>query len=200
MELEFSEGEIRFERIPSSLDEFVFEFTSKLDEAGMPYVIVSGYVCILFGRNRSTEDVDVLVGRFDGKKFGKLWSRLIGDYECQNTSNPQEAFNEYLMNNNALRFSRKREFIPNIEFKFTKDDLDKHSLENSVKVHVNDSLIRISPLELQIAYKLFLGSEKDIEDARFLYKLFEDQIIREELDDFIIKLDVKDKREYLNQG
>lgn len=197
MELEFEGGEIRFERIPSHLDEFVMEFVEKLDDAQVDYVIISGYVCILFGRNRSTEDVDLFVEKLDEEKFESIWSKLSTDYECQNTSDPIEAYNDYLKNNTALRFSKSGEFIPNIEFKFIKNDLDKYSLQNHVKVRLNDSTIRISPLELQIPYKLFLGSEKDIEDARFLYKLFEDKLDEKKLEDFITKLDIKDKREYL---
>ena len=45
---------------------------------------------------------------------------------------------------------------------------------NSIKLYV-------SPIELQIAYKLLLGSEKDIEDARHLYKLLEEYLDKQVL-------------------
>lgn len=41
---------------------------------------------------------------------------------------------------------------------------------------INNHEIYISPLDLQIPYKLFLGREKDIEDAKFLYNLFKNHI------------------------
>jgi hypothetical protein len=46
--------------------------------------------------------------------------------------------------------------------------------------------------ELQIPYKLFLGSEKDIEDARFLFKLFKDNLNIVLLKMFLNKLKVSD--------
>jgi hypothetical protein len=43
-------------------------------------------------------------------------------------------------------------------------------------------------LELQIPYKLFLGGEKDIEDAKYPHNLFKDVVLMEE---FLGKLGVK---------
>ncbi|MEW5839466.1 MAG: hypothetical protein AB1753_00535 [Thermoproteota archaeon] len=37
-------------------------------------------------------------------------------------------------------------------------------LDNSRQVLLNGKTIRISPIELQIAYKLFLSTDKDIEE------------------------------------
>jgi len=48
-------------------------------------------------------------------------------------------------------------------------------------------------LELQIAYKLLLGSVKDIEDARFLFKLFMEQIDKKELKAWLRELDIPKK-------
>lgn len=53
------------------------------------------------------------------------------------------------------------------------------------------SRIRISPIELQIAYKLYLGSDKDYEDAAHLYTIFRENINNKELENFIKKLDIK---------
>ena len=53
------------------------------------------------------------------------------------------------------------------------------------------SSIRISPIELQLAYKLYLGSDKDYEDAAHLYTIFRENINKEELKNFIKKLDIK---------
>ena len=40
-----------------------------------------------------------------------------------------------------------------------KNDLDKYSYENKIKVILGEKILFISPLELQIAYKLFLAAE-----------------------------------------
>lgn len=63
-------------------------------------------------------------------------------------------------------------------------------LDNSRQVLLNGKTIRISPIELQIAYKLFLSTNKDIEeDARHLYKLFKEKLDKDMLQGFLKKLD-----------
>lgn len=90
--------------------------------------------------------------------------------------------------------------MPNMEMKFLKTSLDKYSLESRVCVELNSKRINVSPIELQIAYKLFLGSEKDIEDSRFLYRMFGPKIDQGLLDRFLEALKVKEKfRVYLNE-
>lgn len=41
---------------------------------------------------------------------------------------------------------------------------------------MNGKEILISPLEQQISYKLYLGSDKDIQDAKYLFELFKDKL------------------------
>jgi len=66
-----------------------------------------------------------------------------------------------------------------------------YSVKRSLEVVLNDKFRpRIAPLELQIAYKLWLGSEKDIGDAVFLYELFKPVINREELKKWCRELNV----------
>ena len=50
-----------------------------------------------------------------------------------------------------------------------------------------------APIELQTAYKLYLGSEKDELDARHLYGIFKDDIDKKELKKFMSYLNVKSK-------
>jgi len=64
-------------------------------------------------------------------------------------------------------------------------------LEHSIAVEVNGKyVVKISPLELQIAYKLYLGSERDVEDAVFLYTLFRDVLDSTELEKWCRELNV----------
>ena len=96
------------------------------------------------------------------------------------------------MKQTSIRFSRKDQPIPNIEFMFPKaEDLDNWVLKNGKQVRLNRYALKISPIELQIAYKLFLGSNKDIEDSRHLYQLFKDYLNGKLLSDFLLKLDKK---------
>ena len=190
MEINFSKSEIKFEKGLSSLDKFVIDFTSILNRLNIKYVLVSGYVSILFGRNRSSEDIDMFIERLDFKRFQLLWNELNNVFECIITTDVNEAYNEYLTKHYALRFSKKSRFIPNIEIKFPKIDLDKWALDNRKRVVFNNHTVFISSLELQISFKLYLGSEKDIEDARFLYNLFKENLDMPLLKEFNQKLKI----------
>lgn len=172
------------------------------------YVIVSGYVSILLGKKRLTEDIDLLVPRMPKEKFIILFNDLSkNNYECANTSNPNDAY-EFL-DEYAIRFFIKGKPTPNIEFKMIKTDLDKYSFENKKKVLLINKILFISPLELQIPYKLLLAADgteeelqadKDIEDARYLYKLYKEKINKEEMFNFIDKLKVRKKARWLDES
>ena len=192
MEIEFKDDKILFNRELSILDNFVLDFTENLVTNNIKYVIISGYVAILFGRSRMSEDVDILIEHIPFEKFLKFWSKMEKNYECLNTSNSLEAYKDYMENHHAIRLARKGTFIPNIEIKFVKNDLDRYSLEHRKHVKLAEGSLYISPIELQIPYKLFLGSEKDIEDARFLFKLFKDNLDNLMLKMFLTKLKIPD--------
>lgn len=192
MEIKFSKDKIELKKELNNLDKFVIDFTSILNKLKIDYVLVSGYVSIIFGRNRISEDIDIFIEKLDLKKFKELWNKLYKHFECINTKDLIVAYKEYLSNNISLRFSKEKEYIPNMEIKFPKNELDTWTLRNKKKVSLNNNLLFISPLELQISFKLFLGSEKDIEDARYIYKLFKDKLDIDLLKEFNRKLNIED--------
>jgi len=59
---------IKIDREISDLDNFTLDFI-KILEKNTDYVIVSGYVAILLGRARASEDVDVIIPKIDFPKF-----------------------------------------------------------------------------------------------------------------------------------
>jgi hypothetical protein len=172
MEFEFGENVIGFEKVLSELDKLVFSFIEILNSSKIRYVIVSGYVAILFGRTRGTEDVDILVENLDVEKFDKFYKTLADrGFWIVNAEDKKDAF-EILNEKLAIRIAVKGEAVPNFEVKYPKETLDFGVLGNPLEVRVNDRSLLISRLEVQIPYKLRLGSEKDIEDAVHLYQLF----------------------------
>jgi len=183
---------IILEKELSNLDEFTINFTKKLNQSKTKYAIVSGYVSILFGRNRASEDIDLILERMTFDKFQKIWIDLVLDFECLNTDDPKTAYSEYLINGISIRFSRKKEYLPNMEIKFPKNELDQWTIENSREVKINNNTIYISPLELQIPFKIWLGTEKDLEDARYLYQLFKKDINKEIMTKFNRQLKIED--------
>ncbi|MEX0920624.1 MAG: hypothetical protein WDZ69_03545 [Candidatus Pacearchaeota archaeon] len=194
MEYNIGKREIVLNRKLSNLDKFVLDFCKLLDE----YVIVSGYVSILFGRSRATEDVDLLVPKMDKDRFLRLWEKIHNSgFECLNTSKPEEAFG--MLNEHAIRFSKKGLPVPNMEFKVMKNKDDEYSFHRKIKVKTIGGELYISPLEMQIAFKLDLGSEKDLEDASHLYELFKDKLNKEEMAKIINQFGVKDKFELIKK-
>lgn len=190
MEYNSAKKEIKLDRIISELDKFVVNFCGLLDK----YVLVSGYVSILFGRSRATEDVDLLIPKISFEEFNKLWRKVYGSgFECVNTNLSKEAF-EIINDGHNIRFSRKGRPVPNMEFKLVQNNIHKYSFENRLKVIMKGNFLYISPLEMQIAYKLMLGkrgNKKDLEDAKHLYELFKEKLNNNELLKLIKELNVE---------
>ncbi|MFH0972248.1 MAG: nucleotidyltransferase [Candidatus Micrarchaeota archaeon] len=190
MELTYSKKKITLDREEFEVDRFALNFITHLDRAGIRYVVISGYVAISLGRSRNTEDVDMFVEKIPFGKFEEFWNSVSTEFECMNAASAKDAYHEYLLNSTAIRFSRKGKYIPNIEFKFAKTDLDRYSLDNALDLVLNGNPVRISPIELQIAYKAFLGTEKDIEDATYLYELLKGKLDLRLIHYFIPKLKI----------
>ena len=177
MELEFSKNKIAFEKHLSDLDKLVIKFVKILDASKVDYVIISGYIAILFGRSRATEDVDLFIEEMPFEKFNTFWNALDkAGFECINAFSPEEAFNDFLKEKLAIRFALKGNFEPNFELKFPKSKYNIYSLNNKVEVFLNGEKLLSSEIELQIAFKLSLGSDKDFEDARHLYNTFKEHL------------------------
>lgn len=158
------------------LDRFVMDFVRTL-ERETPYVVVSGFVAILFGRSRGTEDVDVLIPRLEPEDFTAIHDALRrGRFGFLNEEDDPDELYEILAANRAIRIARAGEFIPNIEMKFVKDEVDRHVLQERIVVEIPDGSIFISPIPIQIAYNLYLGGRKDIEDALYLWEIFRDDL------------------------
>lgn len=190
MEMEFSGNKIAIDKILSSLDELVIEFAKILDRHKVNYVIISGYIPILFGRSRETEDIDMFIEDMDYLRFEVFWNSLEeAGFECINAENPKDAFENYLKEKIGIRFAEKGKFIPNFELKFPKTRYNIYSLKNKVEVILNGQKLNTSQLEMQIAFKLELGSEKDFEDARHLYNIF-----REHLDIGLLRSHISELR------
>ena len=197
MEIEVLDREIRLDRVTSVLDDFVLDFLELLKKQSIRYVIISGYVVLLFGRARITEDVDIFLEELDENKLKKLYDSLQKDYWLINAGSFDTAKALY-DNGDAWRVSKKNQLFPNMEIKKPKTEFDFVSLNNPTKVILNKKYeINISPMELQIAYKLFLGSQKDLEDARYLYDIFKDKLDKIQLEYFVNKLNVTKKSKEL---
>ncbi len=175
---------IKLDRILSDLDRFVLDFV-KILEKHADYVIVSGYVSILFGRTRATEDIDVFIKKLSKEEFDALYRDLKkSGYWCLNSGNVDEIY-DYLDSSLAVRFAIKNQTIPNFEIKFAIKKLNMDSLKDTITVMIKSREIRVSSFERQIAFKkYYLKSDKDLEDARHIEELFKEHIDKKEIENY----------------
>lgn len=176
MVFKFVAGRLRFSKQLTEVDRQVLIFVSLLNKLKIRYVIVSGYVAILFGRTRGTEDIDVFVEGMSREKFGRLFNLLkTKGYWILNTNQVDDAF-DFLKSNLAIRIAKKDTVVPNFEIKFPKKELDFDAMRKRLEVIMNKKTLFVSPFEIQIPFKFWLGTEKDIEDAVHIYELFKDNL------------------------
>lgn len=168
-----SKRAIKIDKVLNELDKLVLDFTKVLAQH-TKYVIVSGYVPILFGRTRATEDVDITIPPLAKEEFKKFYSAVLkSGYWFLNSSKFETIFN-LLKSRHSVRVAKKGGVIPNIDLRFVQKESDLECFKNCLTVLISGHKISIAPLELQIAYKeIVLGSGKDKEDALHLRKLFE---------------------------
>ena len=190
MGISITPTEIKITRELSELDNFVLDVVGLIEKYSR-YVIVSGYVTILFGRSRGTEDVDFVIEKIPKEEFMKFCrDAQTSGFEFINPEDCSGLY-EMLKEKMSIRMARKGEIIPNAEIKFPKDFFHQEALKKRISVLLNDKRIYISPIELQIAYKLYLGSDKDVEDAYYLHELFKENLNRGLLHDYIKRLGVE---------
>jgi len=165
----------------TELDLFVKKFLNILKKHS-DYLVVSGFVSICTGRARGTEDIDILVPVMDKEKFAELFNDLDeNDFWCYQGNYSEDVYN-YIKNLNNIRFAKKNEIFPNIEFvPFDETKKAKYfEFSHPQKIKIEDFEFKIPPLEFEILYKeLILKGKKDIEDAKHLRTFFS-EIIKED--------------------
>ena len=163
---------IKLDKEINELDAFVHDFIG-LAKKHADYVIISGYVSILLGRSRSTEDVDIFIKPLPKERLVILYHDLQQHgFWCLNAERDDTIFS-YLDDGLAVRFARQGQAIPNIELKVAKKILDRAAFQDSFRVITPRGDLFISSPERQIAFKrYYLCSPKDMEDARHIENIF----------------------------
>jgi len=179
----------------TELDREVIEFTEILESEGISYVIVSGYVAILTGRSRSTEDVDVIIESLTETETEELVEELKRR-GYWGMAMPLDSMYELLDDGDRIRIAEEDELIPNFEVWFADSSLERNVLRSPLPTEVGGETLYVSPIERQIAYKLRLAQSadsvtgNDFEDALHLYTTFEEQLKTEELERHVTELGV----------
>ena len=87
-------------------------------------------------------------------------------------------------------FARPIPWVPNCH---------RASLRDSVTAEIGDATVPVGPLELQIAYKLYLATQTDFEDALHLYTVFEESLRAARLEDWVRRLGVQEEYDRLER-
>ncbi len=184
MDYNLEKKEIIVNKKLNKLDILVLDFIKVLKKH-VDYVVISGYVSILLGRSRATEDVDLFIEKISFDIFLYLYKELINNgFWCLNAEKPEEIF-LYLEDGYAVRFSRRNKPIPNFELKFPKRKVDEEIFKDFITVILPEGKIKVSSLERQIAFKrYYLKSDKDIEDALHIEETFKGKIDYEKVNKF----------------
>lgn len=197
--IELDDGVLTVDREPNQLDQLAIDVSAVLSDLDIDHVLVAGYVAILAGRPRGTEDIDLLLEELDANETDEL-ADALRDAGFWGSAMPLDDMHETLEAGTNVRVAREGEVIPNVEMKYVDDQFDRASLENSIIARIGDRSLPIGQLELQIAYKLHLDTQKDFEDAVHLYILFEESLSSEELETWVRKLDVGDQYDRLKRA
>ncbi len=197
--IDFQNGTLVVEREPNQLDELAIRFSTILTQFDIQHVYIAGYVSILAGRARSTEDIDVLIERIDERTADDL-AATLDESGFWGPAMPLESMYEMLDAGDNIWVAPEDQITPHLEVKFARDEFDRASLENAITAEIGGEKIRIGPLELQIAYKLYLGARKDLEDAVHLYTLFAENLSVARLEEWVRRLDVETEYERLKRA
>ena len=158
----------------SDLDRMVIRFVNVLSKY-TDYVIVSGYISILFGNYRPTIDVDILYREMDEETM-KRFIKEVKEAGFRFIDREEDVFSILEVKKEKINlFDERTEW--QIDFKKAKSRYDFESINNRIEVLLDDVILYIAPIEFQICYKLaLLGSDKDIKDAAYLYNYFKSRL------------------------
>jgi len=183
----FKDKTIIIQRELTELDIFVKDFLDVLKKHS-DYLIVSGFVSISSGRTRGTEDVDILVPIMEKDIFKRMFNDLEKhNFWCYQGDNADFVY-ENIKNLESVRFARKNEMFPNMEFiPFNITKKAKYfEFNHPQRIRIKDFEFNIPPIEFEILYKeIVLTSKKDLEDAKHLRVFFSDIIKKEKFKKYL---------------
>jgi hypothetical protein len=89
---------------------------------------------------------------------------------------------DYLKDKISVRYTLKDKPLPEMEVKFSKDELDEMQLNTRIKLPLTRLDIWFSSINMNIAFKEeLLKSDKDLKDAEHLRKIYPEFIDESEI-------------------
>ena len=112
------------EREPNRLDALAIECSRLLDQHDVQHVFVAGYVSILAGRARATEDIDVLVERID-EATAEALVETLQEEGFWGPAMPLPSLYEMLSNGDNIWVAPDEQVTPHLEVKFVRDEIGR---------------------------------------------------------------------------
>ena len=130
----------------------------------IPYAVVGGFSAIVWGRGRSTYDIDIII---DNKNLNikEFVSFLRSNKLSTSVFDLQEAFKEL----SHATIHTTDSSIYRIDLRGIYSSLDRETIETSRKIVFKGQKIQFGSPETLIAHKLHYGSDRDIEDALVVF-------------------------------
>ena len=142
-----------------------------LNTLKMKYAVIGGIACILYGVDRTTMDIDILLNITGENDVRRL---VVALRNAGYDVSVREAVSAFRKRNHFTALSPEG---LRIDFKFSSSKLDYSTLENVVTIEFRGVKIRVGGLEENIVAKIVvLGSLKDLEDALKLMTMYFDRL------------------------
>ncbi len=143
--------------LPQILKKIFYDLSSYFNQNSIPYVVVGGIVVNILGRNRNTNDVDVVVDhtKLNISNFVQFLNENdydISEYEMETGFKEKSNISIYIQ---SYRIDLVGLFRPS----------QRTQIENAIKIKIFDLDLYIDSPETLIANKLYFGSLQDFEDA-----------------------------------
>lgn len=146
---------------PQIIKKILIDISTYFTENKIPYVIVGGIVVNIWGRNRNTNDVDLII---DHRKLN------IDQFVSFLNSNNYD-ITKYDLETGFKEKSNMKIYCENfrIDLVVLYRDSQLTQLQNAITMNIYNKELKIDSPETLIANKLSFGSLEDFEDALSVY-------------------------------
>jgi hypothetical protein len=156
----------------------------KLEQSGIPYMVIGGQAVLVYGEPRLTRDIDITLG-VSPERAGAV--RAIARSAGLRPLVEQEAFTLKTM---VLPCHDPKTGI-RVDFIFSFTPYEKQAMNRVTFVNIGQARVRFASLEDLIIHKLVSGRPRDLEDARSVIlknEGMEEKYIRKWLKEFAVLL------------
>ena len=147
-----------------NIEETLLTVTKYFNDQEIPYVVVGGFAAIVWGRVRTTYDIDIIIDhkKLDVQRFIQfLTSKRLSVKEYELTQ-------AFAKNSHSTIFVMEKPFY-RIDLRGIYSTEDRETISTAKNVKYKDQAIYFSSPENLIAHKLKFGSERDLEDAEVIF-------------------------------